>query len=256
MKRTIKGLIVLLAICGFMSAYSQAEKKPAGEVTLLSYNIRNGRGMDEKTDYKRTADVISKQKPDIVAVQEVDNKTTRSQKTDVLAELAQHTGMMGTYAKAIDYQGGEYGLGILSREKPLKVERISLPGREEKRVLLTAEFKAYVIMATHFSLTREDRLASLEIAAKEAKKYKKPVFLMGDLNFSPKDEEMSVLEKNFTVLNDKEQKTFPAPRPRGCIDFIAVYKTDKNPVKVTSREVVDEPKASDHRPVKVVVKLK
>ena len=48
---------------------------------IMSYNIRNGRGMDEVTDLGRIADAICKVAPDVVAVQEVDsvtgNETTR-----------------------------------------------------------------------------------------------------------------------------------------------------------------------------------
>lgn len=257
MKSIVKFILctAILCVCHIHGAETTG-KKPAKELSLMTYNIRNGRGMDNKTDYERTAAVMIAAGPDIVGVQEVDEKTARSGKTDILKELAAHTKMEGTYAKAIDYQGGAYGIGLLSREKPQKVERTSLPGREEKRVLLQAEFRDYVIFVTHLSLTTEDRLSSLDIIAKEAAKYKKPVYLMGDLNFTPKSEEMKRLEKDFTVLNNQNEATFPAPAPRECIDYIALYKGKGKPVKPVRVEVVNEPKASDHRPVKVVIPLK
>ena len=67
---------------------------------------------------------------------------------------------------------------------------------------------------------------------------------------------MKRLEKDFTVLNDTEQKTFPAPSPKECIDYIVLLKGEKRKApKVQEREVINEPVASDHRPVKVVVSL-
>ena len=45
---------------------------------IMSYNIRNGRGMDDVTDFRRTAAVINKVCPDVVAVQEIDSVTGRS----------------------------------------------------------------------------------------------------------------------------------------------------------------------------------
>ena len=54
---------------------------------IMSYNIRNGRGMDEVTDLGRIAEAIRKVAPDVVAVQEVDSVTGRSGGIDVLRRL-------------------------------------------------------------------------------------------------------------------------------------------------------------------------
>ena len=54
----------------------------------MSYNIRNGRGMDDVADFRRTAAVINKVCPDVVAVQEIDSVTGRSGGKDVLREIA------------------------------------------------------------------------------------------------------------------------------------------------------------------------
>ncbi|MFR4436352.1 MAG: endonuclease/exonuclease/phosphatase family protein [Akkermansia muciniphila] len=93
----------------------------------MSYNVKNGTGMDGRRDYDRTARVIAEEKPDVVALQELDQGTIRSGGRDTLQELAARTTLTGTYAKAIDYSGGSYGVGILSREKPLSVKRIPCP---------------------------------------------------------------------------------------------------------------------------------
>ncbi|RYZ45138.1 MAG: endonuclease, partial [Chitinophagaceae bacterium] len=76
---------------------------------LLSYNVRNGKGMDNQTDYDRTAAVIKKAGAQVVALQELDSATGRSQGVDVLFVLAQKTGMHGVYGAAIPYNGGRYG---------------------------------------------------------------------------------------------------------------------------------------------------
>ena len=83
-----------------------------GEATFMSYNVKNGTGMDGKRDYDRTARVIAEAKPDVAALQELDSKTKRSGGKDTLQELAVRTKLTGTYAKAIDYSGGSYGVGL------------------------------------------------------------------------------------------------------------------------------------------------
>lgn len=71
------------------------------------------------------------------------------------------TGMHPFFAPAIDYDGGKYGIGMLSREKPLDVRVVPLPGREEARTLFVADFPDYTFVGTHLSLTGDDRMASL-----------------------------------------------------------------------------------------------
>ena len=51
-------------------------------VRVLTYNIHHGEGMDGKIDLERIAAVIKRLEPDVVALQEVDVKTTRSQGVD------------------------------------------------------------------------------------------------------------------------------------------------------------------------------
>ena len=101
----------------------------AQELNLMTYNIRHGAGMDGKIDYDRTAAVIRGVNPDVVALQEVDSATQRCYGKYVGQELATRTHMIPTFGAAINFQGGKYGVGILSREQPLAVRRIPLPGR-------------------------------------------------------------------------------------------------------------------------------
>ena len=55
--------------------------------------------------------------------------TGRSGGIDVLRTLGERTLMFPTYAPAIDFDGGKYGVGMLSKEKPVSYRYIALPGR-------------------------------------------------------------------------------------------------------------------------------
>lgn len=220
------------------------------ELRIVSYNVRNGKGMDNKTDYDRTAAVILKAGAQVVALQELDSATVRSQGVDVLSVLAKKTGMHGVYGAAIPYSGGKYGVGVLSKEKPLRNYSVPLPGKEEQRVLLVAEFNGFVIFNTHLSLTEDDRMASITLINKEATKFKKPVFLLGDLNAEPSSAFLTQLRKDWQLLSG-DAPTFPAPAPDKCIDYI-LGRNGK--MAVSHSEVMTEPLASDHRPVLVTLK--
>lgn len=223
-------------------------------VKLMSYNVRNAKGMDNVRDYRRVAKVIISQQPDVVAVQELDSMTTRSGHKYVLGELAELTDMHPEFFPAIEFDGGKYGIGILSKEKPLSVQGYPLPGREEERALLVAEFEDYVFACTHLSLTQEDRMASLEIIGKIAAASAKPFYIAGDFNDVPGSDFLNGLQENFRILNKLDAKTFPAPAPDRTLDYIAVWKATAPKLHVVSDVVIDEPVASDHRPVNVVLR--
>ena len=217
----------------------------------MTYNIRNAKGMDGVCNFQRIANVISNEAPDVVAIQELDSMTTRSGQKFVLNEIAERTQMHASYAPAISFQGGKYGIGILSRKKPLDIHSYPLPGREEARMLMVAEFEDYFFACTHLSLTEEDRLASLDIIKKSVGKSDKPYFLAGDLNDTPDSKFIKALQQDFQVLTNLKKPTFPAPEPKETIDYIAAWKHRTNNFANLSAQVHEEPLASDHRPLSV-----
>lgn len=223
---------------------------------ILSYNVRNARGMDNVTDYGRVATIIKRIDADCAALQELDSATERSNGDLVIEELAKLTGMYATYNKSIDYQGGGYGIGILTKEKPLRKEAIPLPGREEKRSLLLVEMSDYVICSTHWSLTQEDRIASVNVINEVLKNYtQKPVFLAGDLNAVPESEEIQKITEDWDILNDLSQPTIPVNNPTRCIDYILAKNNSKFKIKTLETKVEDEKLASDHLPVWVKIAI-
>lgn len=245
----MKTIGILFSLFISLSAFGQTNS-----LRLMTYNIRNGIGMDDVTDYDRTAKLINRINPDVVAIQEADSATARSKGKYVLDEIAERTAMKAYYAPAIPFDGGKYGIGLLSKETPLKWHYMSLPGREEKRTFLVAEFEDFVFCCTHFSLTPEDQLLSLPIIREEAAKHSKLVFVAGDLNAVSADKTIEDLETDFVILTDKNASTFPASDPVSCLDYIVTLKKSADKVEVINRKVVDDSITSDHRGVFIDIK--
>lgn len=243
--------ILFIACAAMLALTAQAQHN----LRLMTYNIRNATGMDGVTDYQRIADVIVREGAEVVAVQEVDSMTRRSGGHYVLGEVASRARMHASFAPAINYDGGKYGIGILSKKEPLRVKAIGLPGREEARALLMAEFDDYVFCSTHLSLTEEDRMASLALIEKFAAGTGKPLFLAGDFNARPESAFIKGLQKNFKILSSTKTLTCPADKPEETIDYITMWKNPQVKYAVNATWVPREPVASDHRPVVVDLRL-
>ena len=240
-----KNLLFIFAALFIFSAQAQNTLK------LMSYNIKNANGMDNVCNFQRIANVINNTSPDVVAIQEVDSMTNRSGQKYVLGEIAERTQMHGYFAPAIDYDGGKYGIGLLTKQVPLRLQTLPLPGREEARTLILAEFADYIYCCTHMSLNEEDRMKSLELVKAFTSSSTKPLFLAGDMNAEPESGFIKELQKDFQILSNPKQHTFPAPDPKETIDYIAMLKQNAKGFAVISAKVINEPMASDHRPILV-----
>ena len=70
------------------------------------------------------ATIINTQNPDIVALQEVDNRSLGIFNHDYLSELAESTGMHSQFFALV---GTYYGIGILSKTEPISVNPVFCP---------------------------------------------------------------------------------------------------------------------------------
>ncbi|WP_076931951.1 endonuclease/exonuclease/phosphatase family protein [Proteiniphilum saccharofermentans] len=250
--------IVFLSIFSLVLFHSGAQTFPQRENThrLMSYNIHHGEGMDGKIDIERIGKLIIDINPEVVGLQEVDSVVVRSGNIDILQLLSEQTGMYATFGYSILHDGGKYGNGILTREKPLAVKKIALPGAKEARTALIVELDKYIVVNTHLSLTNEERLESVKIITDAVEIYDKPVFLMGDLNATPDSEPITFLQDKWQILSNPKQPTSPSVNPRSTIDYILGYTAKGETYAKYRAHVIDEQVASDHRPLFVDIRLK
>ena len=235
-----------------------AEESPA-TLRVLAYNIHHGAGNDEVLDLERIARLIRSLDPHLVALQEVDNHTERTGGVDQAAELGRLTGMSSAFGKFMDFQGGEYGMAVLSALPVVGSRNHRLPEGPEPRSALTVRVRLpgdggeLTFVGIHFYRTAEERMAQarrlLEELPSEAEG---PVILAGDFNSTPGSAVMALIGETFTVPDKgSDHFTFPSHRPDREIDFVAWRPRDR--FAVVESRVIDEPMASDHRPVLLVL---
>ena len=244
--------VALLLGCLAVGVYA----KP---VQLFSYNIKHGRGMDKALDVSRSGKIIAEHQADLVALQEVDNQCTRSKSIDEAKALGEQVGMHHAFGKFMDFQGGEYGMAVLSRFPIKETHRHVLPAGAEPRCALEVVVRPtdwetdLSFICIHNDWTNPDfRVAQINALIKALADRAHPVVLAGDFNGPRDDPSLQLLVKEGWTLVEKQgaKNTFPSVQPRTEIDFFAVRGFAG---KLGACTVVDERVVSDHRPIKMTI---
>jgi len=245
-----------------MMLHGQSITDSSRIVKVLTYNIFHGETMKGDFDLDRIAQVINSVDPDLVALQEVDFNTNRAKKMDLVVELGLRTGLAPLFGKAMSYDGGEYGEGILSRFSFLSSKNHSLAAQEGKEPRSALEVQVVLsggdtirFIGTHLDHTRDetDRVSQTIELVKLFANDDMPSILAGDLNARPGSHPMNILLREWTRSFSEDIPTFPSINPKSKIDYI-LYKP-ANRWRVIELSVIDEEIASDHRPVLAILEL-
>ena len=255
----MKKMLLTAVVCfaGF-SLFAQIQK-----VKILTYNIHHAENMKQELDIHGIANVILATNPDLVALQEVDSVTTRTRQSDQLKELASITGMYTYFVKSMEFGGGGYGTGVLSRFPISSSITLPLPGKKgnEPRAagIVTIQLpgdSSLQFVTTHLDAGRRpaDRIAQAHALAEYFSKTSTPVIIAGDFNAVPSSKEVATLKEVFTDATSQMGPTFPSDSPRVKLDYIMV--TPKHRWTITGARIIEETIASDHRPVLCELELK
>jgi endonuclease/exonuclease/phosphatase family metal-dependent hydrolase len=232
-------------------------RKPTFRV--LCYNVHHCEGTDGKLDLARIAKVIRGADPDLVAIQELDDRTKRTDGVDQTAELARLTGLHARFGKAIDFQGGGYGQAVLSRFPIREATVHPLPGmpNREKRIAFEARLTldgrdlSFVTAHLDHQLAAERRRQAAKLNDLFAGA-DRPVILAGDLNATPDSEAFAALTLKWSdATAGKGLLTIPVEKPTKQIDYVLFRPAGR--FRVVGAAVIGESVASDHRPVLVVL---
>jgi len=266
-KKMIKTKIIIISLAVIFAGqttWSQTAVDSNRIVKVLSLNIYHGATTKSDFDLDVIAKVIIDTNPDLVALQEVDFKTNRAKKYDLATELGWRTKMAPLFGKAMDFDDGEYGEGILSKYSFLQTRNVALPftppnepraALEVIVVLPSQDTIAFV--GTHLDHLKDekDRVAQVKKINEVFSLNKYPTILAGDLNAQPQSTPIIILEEKWSSSYNKEnpEPTFPSNKPKIKIDYVMTYP--KNRWKVLKTEVIQNSIASDHCAYLVTLEL-
>lgn len=242
--------------------FAQEIQKDPNELKILSYNLRFG----ELASLQELADFINQENPDVVALQEVDILTHRERAVhqngrNFISELAYYTKMLSAFGKTINYRGGYYGIGVLSKYPIIKSERILLlypPGSREQRAYLVTTIelpngKHINFVSTHLEYTNNQGVREIQVEAlnKDLLNRDIPTIICGDFNATPNAKEIKegmeawkhVSTDDFTILDNN---------PTSKIDYIFCYpQSSWEFIRAETPDV----RLSDHLPITATIKL-
>lgn len=263
----MKSIIPIFLLFFFTIFGTDTFAQKADTLTIVSYNIHHGNppAKPDVIDLDAIANVIAEHKPDLVALQEVDVNIKRSGNINQAEYLAKKLNMHFYFAKAIDHDGGDYGVAVLSKfpiEEPNKLTFSRIESRKaEDRVLATVTVKLksgkkIKFSSTHLDHVKNEDLRLIQVAEiiKQAEKETLPFIVAGDFNAKPTSKTIQLLDASFTRTCYNCGFTIPVVKPKETIDFITFKKNEK--LEVIKHEVIQEHLASDHLPIvsKIVIR--
>lgn len=266
---------IVFALCIALAPACTAFVQPGMDapVRVLVYNIHAGKDAKGVDNLARVAELVRTTNADIALLQEVDRGTTRSGNTDQVRVLAGLTGFHAAFGKTLDYQGGDYGIAVLTRWPIISDTLHRLPvnppqersgsGYEPRGALeavIQAPGQSLTFLNTHIDASREDfyrrqEMATLlSLATRSINEQEKSTFVGGDLNSEPGSAVIDMLRGSplrdvWAECGQGAGLSYPADKPVKRIDYLLL----PGDWKCTGATAI-ETEASDHRPVLFVIR--
>jgi endonuclease/exonuclease/phosphatase family metal-dependent hydrolase len=254
-------LLLLFLIVMGVPGFGQQPKA----LRVIVLNMHAGKDAAGVDNLPGIAALVKKYDPDLVLLQEVDRGVQRSGRVDQPAALARMTGLYASFGKSLDYQGGDYGIAILSRWRPKKTSVLHLAvtppqtragGSKEPRAALRMKYHAgklrLIVWDTHLDPSRDDTYRNQEVndLVRAFPSVRDSFFLLGgDFNSTPDNGVHQALlqaglQDAWLGCGEGEGMSFPQDKPRKRIDYLYLSPA----FHCTSARVLEEP-VSDHRGV-------
>jgi len=255
---------LLIAFTVFSQEKKLEKKLEKIYVKVLSFNILHGANTNGSFNLDTIANIIKNSDADFVSLQEVDFKTNRARKYDLTSELGYRTKMVSLFGRAIYYDGGEYGEGILSKYSFLSSRKVDLPytrGNEPRTALevttVLTSGDTISFIGSHFDHLKDntDRVMQAKEINKVFAKNKYPTIFSGDLNDVPNSKTINILENfwNSSYLKENIEYTYPSKNPTKKIDYVMFIP--KRKWKVIKTKTICSTIASDHCAYLVTLEL-
>lgn len=242
----------------------------AQEIKITTFNIYHGEKPIKPGDstFHLLADFLILNQPEVVALQEVDSMTLRSEriygkKLDFMSKIGRETGYKYYFGKAMDFDEGGYGEGLLAKKgSAYHTLLLPNPAGGEPRSIAWVKAELKTLQEFYFGGTHlcheftENRIAQVDSIFSYAETLDKPVVIAGDFNFSPDSLEYSKIPthwKEAGAVAGNSQNTYGTAEEGSRIDYIWY---DSRKFELVEYKVMTEITFSDHFPVWAILRMK
>ena len=235
-----------------LTPQSPPSKDPTTPFRVMTYNIHQGFNAGQVPSLDMLVDVISRESPDVLVLQEVVRGWMIDEQHDALGVLAERLDMPYVFAPNI---GDLYGNAILSRFPMTDVKRVHFAveggAKHQPRGAVGVRVGEVLIVTTHLDDVEDSSAIRQEQVRTIMREWdgEKIAVIAGDMNAQPGDLEMGLFsEAGYSDLAEPAGPTTTKDDPPKRIDYIwGIGVIGSNPHTVMALG------ASDHRAVVVNV---
>lgn len=217
---------------------------PTAPLRIATFNIHAGKDTGGTDNLERLAAWVQAERPDVLLLQEVDVRTTRSGNIDQPARLVADVGGFVAFGKTLDFQGGQYGIAVWSRfpirrhalrHLPIDPPQARAGGSHEPRGALVVEIDApggpLAIVNTHLDASGSDTYRRQEAATLVTlvdslrRSGHRRVFVGGDFNATPESAVIAQVRADgwtdaWAACGSGDGFSFSARQPVKRIDYL------------------------------------
>lgn len=224
---------------------------PRPVLRVVSYNVLAG----WLTSIERIAEELVALDPDVVALQEIDHRMSRTGRVDQTALLAEALNASSVFAGSSRRDGGDHGIALLSRLPILTVERLGVPTplNSEPRVALEATIdlgnETLRMIAVHADNLPWSAALNSWWLSRRVRGWSGPSLVAGDLNappWAPGPKRFAAAGLTDLIGRYDPGPTFISDVFTGQLDYVLVDDSLLRRAR-TARRVPS--RASDHLPV-------
>ena len=191
---------------------------------IMTYNVHGCVGGDRRLDVGRIAEVIARERPDVVALQELDVNRPRSGRVDQAHAIAERLGMSHHFNAAFRVAEEQYGDALLSRLPMRLVKSGALPRPPRARLLelrgavwaeVEAEGRRLQVINTHLGLAPFEQKGQVDALlgphwTGDPLFRQGPSILLGDFNAGSR---YAAYRRLAAALDDLPRRRATAPAP-------------------------------------------
>ena len=244
--------VLLLLPLYHVITWRSPDHPPAADVParVATYNIHQGFDLQGMPSLERILAVLERERPHVIALQEVPRGWVVNGSVDALSWLAQRLRMHSAWGPAADPL---WGNAVLSRYPIVHVEHHPMPNNDDLNLdrgylLVTVNLHGELIqvVATHLHHIASEPHHRIPQVTElvDAVDWSRPSVLLGDLNAQPHHAEIRMLAEAGLSPRHPVVPTYPADLPKRQIDYIKA--TDALAIVELRTAATD---ASDHLPV-------